>query len=343
MQHFQKRILYLLNDVLLITSSHATTGSLITKSFDKFGIHQVLPLEKVCVNNMSYLEPHEMNSFEVICQDRAGDRVYEFLAETESEKRIWVEKIIFAVHSSYSRLNVPRPIGWQHKVAQGTLHSSAFLNQADRVNLHLNLLAGRSPDVVDESGMCPIHWAAFSGNRIIVTALLDTGSEVDCLNNGLNSALLLAASQGHEMVVSTCLERGADPFLRNLKDRDALFMSALYASNSKGLAKIFMFLHFRGVDFNRLDSTGSSPLHECASRNLPRSVRLLVDTGAEVNNKHGRSGMTPLQFASSSSAPEVETVRSLLEKGAFPNWRDSQNMTAFEHVLIKNLVFAFNY
>jgi ankyrin repeat protein len=331
-QHFQKRYLFLLNDVLLITSQHTTTS--LMKSQDKYGIHQVLPLDKVCVNNMSYLEPHEMNAFQVIC----NDRIFEFLAESESEKRIWVEKILFAVHSTYKRLSLRMPVGWQHRVHQGTIHSAAYLNDVDKLNFHLTLLSGRSPDIVDECGMCPIHWAAIGGHRSAVAALLDAGSEVDCLNNGLNSSLLLAASQGHEMVVNVLLERGADPFLRNLKDRDALFMSSLYSSNAKGLAKIFMFLHFRGVDFNRLDSTGSSPLHECAARNLPRPVRLLVDTGAEVNNKHGRTGVTPLQLACSSSTPDVETIRSLLEKGAYPNWRDANDMTAFDHVLRKSMV-----
>jgi len=103
-------------------------------------------------------------------------------------------------------------------------------------------------------------------------------------------------------------------------------------------AKIFMFLHFRGVDLNRQDSSGSAPLHECSSRNLSRPVRLLVDAGALVNNRHGRTGMIPLQVACANDDPDVETIRSLLEKGAHPNWRDADNLTAFEYVLRKNMV-----
>ena len=317
-----------------MTSVHVTPSSVVMKSREKYEILDIIPLYSVSVNNLSYLEPHESNSFEVIHQDE----VIEFQTESESEKRIWVEKLILAIHSCYRSRDALDPVGWHHAVALGTLHAAAYTGNADQLNLHLALLDGKVPDIPDEVGMCPIHWAALSGHRALVTQLLDSGSEVDVLNDGLNSPLLLAASQGHELVVNTLLERGADPFLRNLKDRDALFMAALYAPNARGLAKIFMFLHFRGVDLNRLDASGSAPLHECADRNLSRPVRLLVDAGAMVNNKHGRTGSTPLQVACEHDSPDVETIRSLLEKGAYPNWKDTGNKTAFELVLQKNMV-----
>lgn len=333
-QMYQKRYLFLLNDVLLVTSIQISPSAVVMKSREKYEIQEILPLESISVNNLSYLEPHDSNSFEVI----QGDKTIEFQTESESEKRIWVEKIILAIHSCIKRRDGLNSAGWHHLVARGTLHSAAFEGNTDRLALHLTILNGRSPDILDEVGMCPIHWAALGGSRAAVVMLLDAGSEIDVLNNGLNSPLLLAASQGHEIVVNTLLERGADPFTRNLKDRDALFMAALYAPNAKGLAKIFMFLHFRGVDLNRQDSSGSAPLHECASRNLSRPVRLLVDAGALVNNRHGRTGMIPLQVACANDNPDVETIRTVLEKGAHPNWRDSENLTAFEYVLRKNMV-----
>lgn len=333
-QMYHKRYLILLNDVLLVASVTTSASVVVMKSRERYEIHEILPLNAILVNSLSYLEPHDSNSFEII----HDGRVFEFQTESESEKRIWVEKIILAIHSSVRRLDGLNKAGWHHKVATGTLHSAAFEGDVDRLTLHLNILGDKSPDIIDEVGMCPIHWAALGGHRNAVVKLLESGSEVDLLNNGLNSPLLLAASQGHELVVNALLERGADPFVRNLKDRDALFMAALYAPNAKGLAKIFMFLHFRGVDLNRQDSGGSAPLHECASRNLSRPVRLLVDAGALVNNKHGRTGMIPLQVACANDNPDVETIRSLLEKGAHPNWKDAENLTAFEYVLRKNMV-----
>lgn len=43
--------------------------------------------------------------------------------------------------------------------------------------------------------------------------------------------------------------------------------------------------------------------------------------------------MTPLQIACSSENPDAETVRTLLDKGAHPNWRDVQGRSSFDLVL----------
>ena len=48
---------------------------------------------------------------------------------------------------------------------------------------------------------------------------------------------------------------------------------------------------------------------------MARPVRMLVDSGADVNTKHGRTQLTPLQMACSHAHPDVETIRSFLDKG----------------------------
>ena len=56
---------------------------------------------------------------------------------------------------------------------------------------------------------------------------------------------------------------------------------------------------------------------------------MLVDAGADVNARHGRTSLTPLLMACNQSHPDVETIRSFLDKGAYPNWRDVQGRSAF--------------
>jgi ankyrin repeat protein len=60
------------------------------------------------------------------------------------------------------------------------------------------LLAGlrgknRDIDDVDEYCMTALHWAALSGDITNVITIVEAGADLDCLNNGLNSPLLLAA------------------------------------------------------------------------------------------------------------------------------------------------------
>jgi ankyrin repeat protein len=81
-----------------------------------------------------------------------------------------------------------------------------------------------------------------------------------------------------------------------------------------GLPWTLQLLNAKGLDLNQADSVGATPLHLCAMKNLHRPVRMLVDSGAEVNAKHGKTQLTPLQMACSHAHPDVETIRSFLDK-----------------------------
>eukprot|EP00602_Paraphysomonas_sp_CaronLab_P005784 CAMPEP_0185033330 /NCGR_PEP_ID=MMETSP1103-20130426/22140_1 /TAXON_ID=36769 /ORGANISM="Paraphysomonas bandaiensis, Strain Caron Lab Isolate" /LENGTH=729 /DNA_ID=CAMNT_0027569553 /DNA_START=153 /DNA_END=2342 /DNA_ORIENTATION=+ len=336
--HTNSRHMFLFNDILIITSCQNTTTKKLSilKMSEKYAIHQVLPLDRMAIHSKSIEEPDNPCAFDV----HMPERVYTIIAESESDKRIWLEEIelaIYAWHAGTPRAMEP---GWQHEAILGTLWSDALLGNLEGVRGHLEALSQSDPDTVldiinaaDSSGMNPLHWAALRGHFKIIKLLLEAGCEVDALNNGLNSPLLIAASRGHDSAIRLLLDRGADVTLRNLKDRDVLFMAALYGHVSKGLGNTLQMLHFNNVNFDQLDSTGSAPLHECAARNLSRPVRLLVLAGAHVNTKHGRTGVTPLQLACSVENPDVETVRSFLDNGAHPNWKDASGRSAFNMVL----------
>ena len=185
----------------------------------------------------------------------------------------------------------------------------------------------------DDSGMCAIHWAVLRGHESCVRILLDKGSYVDVLNTGLNTPLLLAVCKGYDSIARLLLDKGADPLVRNSSDKDAVMMSVLFGHSSKGLPWVLQLLNTRGIDLNQIDSSGATPLHLCASKNLPRPVRMLVDAGADVNCRHQRTQLTPLQMACGHARPDVETIRSFLDKGAYANWRDLEGHTAFDIVL----------
>ena len=326
-QHLSSRHMFLFNDVIVITSFQ--TNKL--KRTERYSIHQVIPLDNLSIHPASADEPNNPSAFS-LC---TSDRVYCLIAESESDKIIWLEEIELALYAWHRNTPFTQTVDWLHKTILGTLHSDALLGNADRVKVHLEALVdgNESPDVVDKCGMCPIHWAALNGQNEIIDLLLDAGGEIDVLNAGLNSALLVAASRGHDSTIQLLLQRGADMMIRNLKDRDVLFMAVLYGHRSKGLQNALQVLQYNNIDFDQVDSTGAAPLHECAARNLSPPVFMLVEAGAHVNCKHGRSGVTPLQLACSLENPDIETVRSFLENGAHPNWKDASGKSAFMMVL----------
>ncbi|MGV3721592.1 MAG: ankyrin repeat domain-containing protein [Actinomycetota bacterium] len=68
----------------------------------------------------------------------------------------------------------------------------------------------------------PLTQAAFAGNTTQVTALLQSGINVDSRCADGRTSLILAAMLGHEATVKVLLANGADVTLRGRDDRTAL-------------------------------------------------------------------------------------------------------------------------
>jgi ankyrin repeat protein len=333
----------LINDILLITSS-ITTTSAFNFSSEKISIHQVLSLDQLSFCDLKLIDDNEdINAFELYSNDRS----YILVAESESDKRIWLEELTMAIFCIHSTSGLSRrKLGWCHEIIRGTIHSCSYYGQEVYLRKHIERLKNdgnssslsSSLDIADDSGMTALHWSVMNGHYNCVKVLIENGANVDCLNSGLNSPLLIASAFGHKEILFYLLDHGADISMRNLKDYDCLLMLLLYGALSFNVEEIIIAFKIRGIDINKQDISGVTPLHECSARNLPLSIQSLVDAGADVNMKHGRNGLTPLQLACSSAEPDVETIRSLLDKGALPNWKGIDKLTAFDMIIQSNKV-----
>jgi ankyrin repeat protein len=330
LQMNQKRQLYLLNDYLLICSLQSSGGIF---SKETYLVHAALNLNDVSFVNLSVSNSvSEDNScvFDVI----GAEKQYSFIAESESDKRIWLEELEAAIFCiKLSKGDYCMVPGWRHMICRGTFHSAVMNGDIELTKAHIKNLGGANLDIADDGGMYPLHLAAMKGHLDIVELLVQHGANVDILNHGLNSPMMLAAANGHDTVVIFLLNHHANFTLRNIKDRDALFMAVLYAYDTRGLYHIITVLTNKGVNLNQVDCSGATPLHECAARNLSHPVLLLVDAGANVNTKHSRNGLTPLQIACAVERPDIETIQSFLDKGAHANWKDVSKLSAFDLVL----------
>ena len=334
--HNSKRYLCLLNDYLLICSVHGSSH--ILSSVEKYSINQALRLDNITITDLvlvnETLSDEVIRGFRLTIVDTDENRDYIFYTDNESDKRIWVEEITSAILAYWLKKPALYP-GWQHNVIRGTFHSAAYLGDLTILKLHIaqRLKDGDHIDEQDELGMTPLHWAAFQGHKLCVETLLESGASIDNLNNGLNSPLILASSVGHEQVVHILISMGADVHIRNLKDKDALLMAVLFCRKSTGLYDTCQLLFENGVNVSQTDSSGATALHECAVRNLGNPVQVLVDLGANVNALHLRNGLSPLQMACMAKRCEAETMRSFLDKGAFPNYKDQNGRTAIDLIL----------
>lgn len=260
-----------------------------------------------------------------------------------------IENTLLAYHR---QTELSKQLGWFHEIIQGNFFSAAYLGDIALLRKYLKAINEKtfkskisnnnaddayqlpsSIDSLDKSGMSALHWAVMRGHEIIVRVLLDRGADTDVFQKGMNTPLLLAAAFGHETIARLLIENGADLRASNQKGHDAVFMAVLYGHATKGLPWVLQLLNARGMNLNEVDSAGATPLHLCAEKKLARPVRMLVDSGADVNVRHGETQFTPLQMACNHPHPDVETVRSFLDKGAYPNWKDNQGRTAFDLAL----------
>ena len=93
----------------------------------------------------------------------------------------------------------------------------------------------------------------FTGHEICVRLLLDNGADVDAVQDGGNTPLLLAAARGHDAVMRLLIDRGADIRVRNRRDKDAVFMAVVYGHAAKGLPWVLQVQRLSRITSNPLD------------------------------------------------------------------------------------------
>lgn len=96
--------------------------------------------------------------------------------------------------------------------------------------------------------------------------------------------------------------------------RNHAFINVMTRSIRKEKREIFEILLQRGKNFDTLDKAGITPLHAaCITKSLT-NVRALIDAGADVNVRSGKSGDMPLHIAAQ-KRDSKEIVESLIAAG----------------------------
>ena len=328
-QHTSKRHLYLCNDVLIVTTS---SKGMISNS--KYQVRALIFLKMACLEALD-VDSHDTSGIHF--QIYTPHRPYYFTCDTKEERNNWVRKIGEAIINIHIGTAAVREPGWQHDVLHTSLASSCVRGERESVEEYLKL-DEKLVTIPDEDGMTPLHWAALRGHLEVVNLLLSkislrtiredglAGGEmeyIDYTNNGLNTPLMCAAAGGHCAVFQRLLAAKACIDSRNLHDQDCLALVALYGHNSYAYSQLIQVLKDHNVNFNQFSElSGQCILHDCADECLP--LQLLVQNGANINqvaNAGPYASLTPLQvIVRKKAVPQPETLRNILDSGAFPNY-----------------------
>lgn len=153
--------------------------------------------------------------------------------------------------------------------------------------------------------------AAARGQQEAITALVEGGLSVDASEEG-ETALSIAAAQGHVSTVDHLLSLGASTQLANR--RDGTLAAHVAAAKDHALV-LTQLLEMDAGAADVQDHRGLTPLHHaCTHGHASATETLVVTFGASVDlHQQTATGCTPLALAV--SAGSLACVRALLEHG----------------------------
>ena len=183
---------------------------------------------------------------------------------------------------------------------------------------------GADVNVKDSEGRSPLLFAAWVGNAEIVTFLIENKADLNApMSNGW-TPLMQALDAEHFDIALILLNKGADVNLKSNTGWTAL-MTAIGRGASEDLIKGLI---EHGADVNARFKTGRTPLMLAVKMGKIEVARLLIDRGADLNQKAEIDGKTPLIIAAEEGYTDI--AKFLVGKGADLNAQDKGGRTALK-------------
>ena len=166
----------------------------------------------------------------------------------------------------------------------------------------------------DNEGWTPLHAAVSTGNLNVAKSLVLKGAKLNVCNN--DSDLPIDLCDVNNVQMKTYLE-------------DEMKKQHIDADYEKRREEIIMYEDAK--DLNLRDkihpNTGATPLHVSAAKGYTRVMKVLLQTGANVN-AYDKDGWTPLHAAA--HWEQEDACRILIENGALFDIKNYSGQTPFD-------------
>ncbi|KAF8036318.1 hypothetical protein BT93_C2135 [Corymbia citriodora subsp. variegata] len=159
-------------------------------------------------------------------------------------------------------------------------------HEGDLYRLKQLVAAGADPSLTDYNRKSPLHVAASRGHEGIVSFLIERHVCIDSPDESGNTPLLEAIKHGHDQIVTSLVKAGASLTI----DDAGGFLCSAVARRDIDLLKGTL---ANGINPNAKNYDSRTPLHIAASEGLYTVAHLLLKAGASVLPKD-RWGSTPL-------------------------------------------------
>jgi ankyrin repeat protein len=150
--------------------------------------------------------------------------------------------------------------------------------------------------------------AAWRNDVRRASRLIARGADVNAKDESVQSAYLIATSEGHLELLRLTLRHGAD-----VSSKDSFNGTGLIRAADRGHADIAGRLVQADVEVDHVNNLGWTALHEAIilGDGSPRyldTVRVLVAAGADVRLASRRDGVTPLQHAAGRGHDQIANL-----------------------------------
>jgi ankyrin repeat protein len=231
------------------------------------------------------------------------------------------------LHSAVLADDLPKVKTLLPKAPPGSADTELFYARSAPMAEFL-ISAGASVKARAHGNCTPLHFAAAIHADDVVQALLRHGADVNAVDDGKDTPLMLAVgpgggdpdggfeNQGVDLseakrlaVTQTLLKAGAKVDLRDSGGATALHHATSAGDSSSAVVKALV---AAGADVNARSTQGDTPLHNAAHSEDLETIRFLVQQGADVNVKEWQ-GKRPVDLIQG-NGPEADEMRRLLSK-----------------------------
>ncbi|KAM7419573.1 hypothetical protein PAMA_016601 [Pampus argenteus] len=206
------------------------------------------------------------------------------------------------------------------------LHHAALSGNKELISLLLDAQA--AVDIKDHKGMRPLHYAAWQGKTEPMKMLLKAGSSVNGQSDEGQIPLHLSAQHGHYDGSEMLLQHQSNPCISDSAGKTPLDLACEFGR--VGVVQLLLSSNMCAamLEPKPSDPNGVSPLHLAAKNGHIDVIRLLIQAGIDIN-RQSESGTALHQAA---LCGKTEVVRLLLDSGISAGVRNTLSQTALDIV-----------
>ncbi|XP_049576819.1 caskin-1 isoform X3 [Syngnathus scovelli] len=206
------------------------------------------------------------------------------------------------------------------------LHHAALSGNKEMISLLLEAQA--AVDIKDNKGMRPLHYAAWQGKTEPLKMLLKAGSSVNGQSDEGQIPLHLSAQHGHYDGSEMLLQHQSNTCISDTAGKTPLDLACEFGRVAVVQLLLSSNMCAAMLEPKPSDPNGVSPLHLAAKNGHMDVIRLLIQAGIDIN-RQSESGTALHQAA---LCGKTEVVRLLLESGISAGVRNTLSQTALDIV-----------